>query len=591
MYLRHTNVKKNGKTHTYWRLVRSVRRGKKVYQETVAHLGELDAQGRAKASALAKHFLGKRAEHPSLFEDTRKLEPEKVRLDGIRTERPRSFGDAWLGLVGWQALELDKFCEEVLAVGREDVPWATMAAILVTARLCEPSSELHIAEDWYRRTALEDLLGVAPDQVTHTRLYEALDKLLPHKRELEVHLKKRIGELFALDFDLLLYDVTSTYFEGQALHNPMAQRGHSRDHRPDCKQVCIGLVVTHDGFPLGYEVFDGNRVDVTTLEDIVEEMESRYGKAKRVWVMDRGLASAQNLEWMQSEGRNYLVGTPKAELRKWERQLLEERGWQQIRDGLEVKLVNGPEGRETFILCRSEDRQKKERGIHDRFTERLTSDLQRLTRRLEKAKDAIDKATTERQIGRMLERNSRAAARFEVSLVDAPERASGLRLVWRENKEWTDWATLTEGAYILRTNVATWDPEVLWKTYIQLTEAEAAFRIHKSDLRIRPIWHQREDRVLAHILVCFLGYATWKLIQGWMRKAGLGSSPRTLLEEMSEIRSTDVVVPLESGREIRLRCVVRPEASQKALLDRLGLKLPHRLKIPEVAAKCSDNPF
>ncbi len=214
--------------------------------------------------------------------------------------------------------------------------------------------------------------------------------------------------------------MTSTYFEGQALHNPMSQRGHSRDHRPDCKQVCIGLVVTHDGFPLGYEVFDGNRVDVTTLEDIVEEMESRYGKAKRVWVMDRGLASAQNLEWMQSKGRNYLVGTPKAELRRWERELLEERGWQQIRDGLEIKLVNGPEGRETFILCRSEDRQKKERGIHDRFTERLTSDLQRLTRRLGKARDAIVKATTERQIGRMLERNSRAAARFEVSLADAP---------------------------------------------------------------------------------------------------------------------------------------------------------------------------
>jgi transposase len=581
MYLRHTQVRKNGKTHTYWRLVRSVRRGRKVCQETVAQLGELDAEGRAKASALAKHFLGKRAEQPSEFEATERLEPAKVRLNDVRVERSRAFGDVWLSLLGWQALELDKFCETAMAVGKESIPWSTMAAILVTARLCEPSSELHIAEDWFRRTALEDLLGVEPASVTHTRLYETLDELLPHKRALEVHLKKRIGELFTLDFDLLLYDVTSTYFEGQAAGNPMAKRGYSRDHRPDCKQVCIGLVVTRDGFPLGYEVFDGNKVDTTTLEDVVKEMESRYGKAKRIWVMDRGFASRENLEWMQSEGRLYLIGTPKAELKKWEAELLEKRGWAHIRDGLEVKLVNGPGGVETFILCRSEDRRKKEEAMHERFTQRLAKDLERLARRLEHAKSPIDRPKTERQIGRMLGRNSRAAARFDVQVVEDKERASGLRLQWKENKDWVEWAKLTDGTYILRTNVTTWNPEALWAMYVQLTEAEAAFRVQKSDLQIRPIWHHKQDRVLAHILVCFLGYAVWKTLQGWMCKAKLGSSPRTLLEEMARITSTDVVLPLEGGREVRLRCVVRPDKSQQDLLDRMGLRLPSRLKMPE----------
>ena len=275
MYLRHSTVHKDGKTHTYWRLVRSVRRGRRVVQETVAHLGELDAQGRARARSLALRITGG-AQQQDLFEP-RALGAEAVAvcLDRIRLERARRFGDVWLGWMLWRALGLDQFCEAQLPEGREQVPWATMAAILVIARLCEPSSELHIAEDWYRRTALEDLLGVAAQQVNDDRLYRSLDRLLPHKRALERHLAKRLGELFSLDYDLLLYDVTSTYFEGQAKGNALAQRGHSRDHRPDCKQVCIGLVVTRDGIPLGYEVFAGNRTDVTTVEEIVETMEAR----------------------------------------------------------------------------------------------------------------------------------------------------------------------------------------------------------------------------------------------------------------------------------------------------------------------------
>src|SRR5213594_692867 len=282
MYLRHTTRRKDGKVHRYWRLVRSVRVGRKVIQQTVAQLGELDAAGRARAKALARAITGDR-EQPDLFTtDATDAADEAipVRLKRIRLERGRRFGDVWLGWTLWRALHLDEVLERLLPEGREAVPWSTMAAVLVLARVCEPSSELHIAEDWYRRTALEDLLALPVSLVNDDRLYRALDRLLPHKRTLEQHLVARLGELFALDYDLLLYDVTSTYFEGQAEGNPLAQRGYSRDHRPDCKQVCLALVVTRDGVPLGYQVFAGNRVDVTTVQEIVDAMEARYGQAQ-----------------------------------------------------------------------------------------------------------------------------------------------------------------------------------------------------------------------------------------------------------------------------------------------------------------------
>jgi len=577
MYLRHSTVRKNGKSHTYWRLVRSVRNGSKVRQETVVYLGELDAKGRAKASALAKHFLGRKTAQLEFFDET-PCEPMPVRLDQVRVERSRGFGDVWLGWVLWKALGLDDFCEKHLPRGREAVSWGEVASILVLARLCEPSSELHIAEDWYRRSALEDLLGIAPEQIYPMRLYRALDRLLPHKRALEAHLKQRFGELFALDYDLLLYDVTSTYFEGEAKANPQAQRGYSRDSRPDCKQVCIGLVVTRDGYPLGYEVFSGNRIDVTTVEEVVEAMEERYGKAGRVWVMDRGMVSEANLEWLREGGRRYLVGTPRSELKKWERELIDKDGWNDVRDGLEVKICPGPDGQEAFLLCRSQDRQAKERAMHERFRERIKQGLEPLGRRLKNARKAVDRSQVERQIGRLLERNRRAAGAFQVEVKNDTKRASGLRLSWKIKEQWSAWAQLTEGTYILRSNVTDWSAEELWRTYIQLSQAEAAFRIQKSDLKIRPIWHQREDRVQAHILICFLAFALWKTLEGWQRRAGLGSSPRTVLEEMRRIHSVDVVLPLDDARDMTLRCVVRPDEAQAALLDRLGLELPRRLR-------------
>ena len=595
MYLRHTNVRKNGKTLTYWRLVRSVRMGSKVRQQTVAYLGELDADGRAKASALAQHFLGARAVQRDLFEDTRVFEPQSVDLNGVHATNGRAFGDVWLGLQLWRAVQLDEFCERILPRGKEDVAWAEIAAILTVARLCEPSSELHIAEDWYRRTALCDLLGVAPEKVHHTRLYQGLDRLLAHKRELQQHLKSRLGELFAIDYELLLYDVTSTYFEGEAARNPMAKRGHSRDHRPDCKQVCLGLVVTRGGFPLGYELFDGNRVDVTTVQEIVHEMEARYGKANRVWVMDRGMVSEANLEWLRKEGRRYLIGTHRSELRRWEREIVDRRGWSRVRDELEVKLCHGPDGAETFVLCRSASRQTKEKAMHDRFGARIAESLASLGRRLEQAKQPEDRGKAERQIGRLLGKNSRAAGKFKINVVEDPSRASGLRLDWHEDRAWAAWAEASEGTYILRSNVTNWSADELWHTYVQLSEAEAAFRIHKSDLQIRPIWHHKSERVQAHILVCFLGYVLWKTLQGWQSRAGLGDSPRTVLEEMHRLQSVDVMLPLKAGGELCLRCVVRPDPAQADILARLGLTLPKRLKPPpepekKKAPECSAQP-
>ena len=581
MYLRHTTRKKDGKIHTYWRLVRCVRRGGKVVQETVAQLGELDAAGRASARQLARRMTGRAADQQELFEVSPEAETVAIRLDQVRLERSRSFGEVYLGWTLWRGLELDRVLEELLPPGREEVPWARMAALLVIARLCEPTSELAIAERWYRSTALEDVLGVSVDLVNDDRLYRALDRLLPHKQALEGHLRAKLGELFELDYDLLLYDVTSTYFEGLCPHNELAQRGHSRDYRPDCQQVCLALVVSREGLPLGYEVFAGNQVDVKTVQQIVGTMEARFGLAKRIWVMDRGMVSQANVAWLQQSGRRYLLGACRAELKRWKKELLDERDWNVVREGVEVKLCQGPDGEELFVLCRSRERIEKEKAMHERFSERIKTALKTLQQRLERSRSPLDRSLIDRQIGRLLERNRRAAQRFQIDLTADPALPSGLRLAWSVRTPWDEWAQVSEGCYVLRTNVTDWTSEQLWQAYIQLTQAEAAFRIQKSDLALRPIWHQKTQRVQAHILVCFLAYVLWKTLEQWAHRAGLGHSPRTLLAELAQLRSADIVLPTaeRESRELRIRCVVRPDRIQGDLLDRLGLRLPERLRI------------
>jgi transposase len=555
-------------------LVESYRTARGPRQRVVAYLGELDEQGRLGVRRVAEPEVAQQAD---LFAQPSGAEWVEVDLGGVRVERARPFGGGWLGLMLLGELGLSELVEELLPAGREEVPWSAMALVLVLGRLLCPSSELHLAEHGYEASALAELLGVPAAKVNQDRLYRALDRLLPHKAALEKHLKQRLGELFDLDYDLLLYDVTSTYFEGAAAANPQAQRGYSRDHRPDCKQVNIALVVSRSGLPLGYEVFAGNRNDVTTVKEIVAAMESKYGRANRIWVMDRGMVSADNLEFLKRDGRRYILGTPKSMLRKFEQDLLAS-DWRQVHEGLEVKLCPGPEGEEVFILCRSDQRRLKEQAMHDRFQQRIEQKLEALAQACGKRKQ--DPLRVARQVGRLLGRNSRAAGLFDVRVeVDAH---GGACLRWSKCNERRDWMKLSEGCYLLRSNVTDWSAEELWRAYIQLTEAEAAFRLHKTDLVMRPVWHQKQHRVQAHILVCFLAYVLWKTLGLWCQRAGLGDEPRKIFTEFEQISLVDVLLPTRTGVVIRKRCISRPTDHQAILLQRLGLDLPSRLDFADV---------
>jgi len=560
MYVRSCYRKKDGKRHAYWALVESYRTARGPRQRVVAWLGAMDEQGRLGVKRCAERTP---AQQRGLFFDP---QPEWVEVDvkGVRVERSRKFGGPWLGLKLLRRLELDRLLEATLPEGREEIPWPLMATVLVLGRLCDASSELHLAERFYESSAVAELLSVPAEKVNEDRLYRALDALLPHKAALEKHLKEKLGELF---------DVTSTYFEGQAEKNPQAQRGYSRDHRPDCKQVNIALVVSRCGMPLGYEIFAGNRNDATTLEEIVGHIEGLYGRANRIWVMDRGMAGEDNVAFLREGGRRYIVGTAKNSLRKFERELLAE-DWRLVHEGLEVRITPAPGGKEVFLLCRSAERRAKEQAMHERFERRIEEGLRKIQTSCQKKKQKP--VTIATRVGRLLGRNTRAAALFDVKV----EADSGgfARLRWSKVDAWREWARLSEGCYVLRSNVTDWSPEDLWRAYIQLTEAEAAFHIHKSDLAIRPVWHQKERRVQAHILVCFLSYVLWKTLAASCRQAGLGDEPRRVFEALSEITLVDVVLPTRSGTTIRKRCISQPTEHQKILLQRLGLNLPMALE-------------
>ncbi len=590
MFLRRYERKKNGKGHVYWALVESIRTARGSRQKVVAYLGDVKKGQQTGWAALGRRLDKKDRPPPSLFDPPSYPEPAAdlalVRIKGVSLQRPRDFGDVWLALGLWRLLKLDELLAARLPAGDEHVPWPVVAAILTIARFCAPASELHIAETWFRQTALEDLLGVTGEQVHHRRLYDGLDALLPHKETIEQHLKQRLGDLFDLKNDLLLYDVTSTYFEGQCLANPLAQRGYSRDSRPDCPQVCIGLVVTTDGIPLGYEVFAGNTNDSKTVETIVQAMEAKYGRASRIWVMDRGMVSEKNLAFLRARQGFYIVGTPKSMLRQFERHLTNQ-DWHAVQAGVEVKLVPGPDGTETFILARSADRREKEQAMHERFLQRLEAQLQKLQASAECGR-LREPASAHQRLGRLKERYWRAAGAFDVQIASRPHSNGKARLsiTWTRDERWREWSALSEGCYLLRTNLTETDPAVLWKRYIQLTEAEWAFRITKDELEIRPIWHQKQERVQAHILVCFLAYVLWKALAQWMKAAGLGDAPRTLLRELAKIKSGDVVLPTVTsdgrpGQTVRVRCVTTPDQAQKVLLNRLGLRLPQHLRYLE----------
>lgn len=578
MYLRRHVRKKNDVEYDSWSLVESVRTLQGPRQRIVATIGKLpgmDKEERVGWEEIGRILDGKPKSEPDLFEKEDAI-PKWATIDlkRVSVERLRHFGDVYMGLALWKKLGFDEFCGKHLPQGREDVAWSLMSAILVLARFSAPSSESQIAESWYAKTALDDLLGISHDKINDDRIYRALDKLLPFKDDLCRHLQDRYGKLFNTGFDFLLYDVTSTYFEGSVKFNPQAKRGYSRDGRPDCAQVCIGLVATPEGLPIAFEIFDGNRTDVTTMPEIVEMMESKYGKARRLWVMDRGMVSEENLESLRKRKTSYLVGTSKAMLKRYEKEIAEE-GWQKVRSDVEVKLLNSPEGsEETFILCRSHGRKEKEMAILDRFSGKLEAGLINLSRQAQKGK--LKKEIIDRRIGRLLERYSPAASLFNITVTSEEKK---ITVLFKKNDRYA-WVCQASGSYLLRTNWKERDPAILWKTYIQLTEVEEAFRITKTELGLRPIYHQKQDRVNAHILVCFLALSMWRTLQQWMKTKGLGTAPKKLLEELKEVKSMDVLLPARD-KTFRLRLVASASKELKVLLYRLGLPLPNKPRIME----------
>jgi transposase len=570
MYLRKINRKKDGKDHHYWALVECQRTPRGPRQNVVAYLGEMDAAGRLGIKNAAE---GITTHQKDLFNDE---EPEwiEVNVRGVRTERVRDFGDIWLAMELLKRMGLYDFFKKIMPQNRGKLTLANLACILIIARFCDPKSELYIAEHYYGHTALSDLMGIPVDQIYDNRLYRTLDVLLPHKEALEKHLKERFGELFDIKYNLLLYDITSTYFEGEQKGNPLAKRGYSRDKRPDCKQVLIALVVTKEGIPLGYKVFAGNRKDETTVEEIVEKMEASYGSADRIWVMDRGMTCEENIDFLKLGNRKYIIGTPKSELKQFERELLL-KDWNTIYEGLEVKYCKSPYGDdEVFILCRSSSRKEKEHAIFERFEKNIEHGLERLKASCEKGRIKI-LGKAERRIGRLLQRNTRAAGIFDIEV--KPGEDGKLEINWKKRKERQDWIHLSEGCYLLRSNVKDWSAEDLWQAYMHLTDIEAAFCIQKSDLKIRPIWHQKEERVQAHIFVCFLAYVLWKCLSQMCKQNGLCNEPRKVIDEISRIKLTDVILPTRKGIELKLHCISRPDKHQQILLQYLGLKIPSRL--------------
>jgi len=579
VFLRRNRKNKKGETYEYWTLVESVRTSRGPRQRIVATIGKLPGMDKEEYTGWEEisHIMqGINSRQMSLFDQGNANIPEwaMVNLHNISVENIRQFGDTYLGLLLWKKLELDKIFKEVQLVGYEEIEWETMFCLSVLARFCAPSSELEIAESWYEKTTLPDILGIPIEKANDDRLYRTLDQLLPHKDEVCKHLQKRYEGLFGTKFDFLLYDVTSTYFEGQCKSNEQAKRGYSRDHRSDCLQVCIGLVVTSEGLPVGYEVFDGNRRDVTTLDEIVEMMEGKYGKANRVWVFDRGIVSEENLEELQKRNAQYLVGTPRSMLKQFKSYLTEE-AWETVYEDVEVKLIKDPSYKdELFILCRSTQREEKEKAILENHKKRLEEELQKIQKAIRKGK-LTDSEKASKRIGRWMGRYVRAEKLFEVELIkDQDGKLKDLSIKYK--KERIEWAEKINGKYILRTNMTEEDPKKLWKMYMQLNQAERAFRMSKSDLGLRPIFHHRKDRVQAHIFICFLALAMWKTLELWMDSKGLGKSPEKIMKEFREIKSVDVVIPVKERGNLRLRVIGKPDIHVRILLAKLGLKLPNR---------------
>jgi transposase len=601
MFLRRYRRTKDGETHTYYALVESVRTESGPRQRTVAYLGELnhDQERRWQRTVLFHNRQGE-GQQLRLFPDDEPAclpdDPDVIRisLKSVGWANPRGFGDVWLGLWLWRHLKLDEIVERHVPQGKETIHPADIVAIEVINRLCAPCSEFALAEHWYASTGLEDLLGVPDSAITKDRLYRTLDRLLNAQGAIERDLKERLGTLFRLDYSLVLYDLTSTYFEGLSAANELACRGYSRDHRGDCKQVVVALVLTRDGFPLAHRTFAGNTRDLKTVQTIVTDIETQFGKSQRIWVMDRGMISDESLSFLGEAGRRYLLATRRGELVEFSDKL-RKKGWKRLPNNPQVEVKLFKRYKVQYLLARSRPRRKKERAIRRRQRRGLARDLRKLCDLIDRGKLKKRDKILER-IGRLKERYPKARS-FVTTNVTTTRRP---RLEWSWDRAKYKQALAADGAYLLRSNQPGWTAREFWETYIQLTLVERAFRVLKSELLLRPIWHHYSGRTQAHVMVCVLGYALWKTLDHLAKQAGLMTeirkpdprrprsspkprrmTPQVILRELGAIKIGDILMQTADGRQLVLRRVARPEPEQARILEVLKLTLPERLATPD----------
>ena len=591
MFLRCHRRKKDGKEHRYYSVEESRRlHSGRVVQRRVLYLGEINDSQQAAWRKTLEVFdeQQQRSTTLSLFAEDRPapadvLDTIQVKLSEMQLRRARPYGNCWIGCELWRQLELDRFWEQKLPRGREEVSWAQVLQLLVVNRLIDPGSEFRVHRQWFDQSAMDILLNADFAVAEKDRLYRCLDRILEHRQELFRHLQQRWKDLFDAQFDVLLYDLTSTYVEGEAELNPKAKRGYSRDGRPDCKQVVVALVITPEGFPLAYEVMDGNTSDKTTLRGFLERIEELYGKARRVWLMDRGIPTEAVLEEMRAAEREmfYLVGTPRSRVNKYEKQWLD-LPWRKVRDSVEVKLFS--QDGELYVLAKSEGRQAKEIAIRRKKLARLMRKLRAMRRSCPKRDQLL------MRVGAAKTEAGRAFGFVKINLPKAGEEVTRETFTFQVDKEKLKAAQMRDGHYLLRTNLVAEDPAVLWDRYMQLVQVEAAFKCLKSELGIRPIYHQLEHRVDAHILVAFLAYCLTVTLRHRLQVHAPGLTPRAVLEKLATIQALDVCLPTTDGRRLVMPRYTEPDADLALLLHQLKIVLPKQPLPRLLSAPLTDPP-
>jgi transposase len=591
MFLRSNTRNKDGKQHRYFTVVESRRlQSGKVAQRQVLYLGEInDSQQAAWRRTLEVFDEAEQRLTPlSLFPEDRPIPADaidsvQVKLSEMKLERARPYGNCWLGCELWRQLQLDRFWSERLPRGRESVAWPQVLELLVVNRLIDPGSEFRLHRQWFDQSAMDVLLDQDFAVAEKDRLYRCLDRVLEHKQELFVHLQQRWKDLFDAEFDLLLYDLTSTYMEGEAEQNPKARYGYSRDKRPDCKQVVIALIVTPAGLPLAYEVMAGNTSEKTTLRAFLDSIERQYGKARRVWLMDRGIPTEALLQEIRTSRQEtfYLVGTSRAKVKQYEKQWLE-LPWHKVRESVEVKLF--AQDGELYVLAKSEGRQAKENAMRRKKLARLLRKLRAMRRSCPKRDQLL------MRVGAAKTDVGRAFGFVKINLPSAGQEVTRETFTFRLDKNKLKEAELRDGHYLLRTNLVAEDPAVLWDRYVQLTQIEAAFKCLKSDLGIRPIHHQLEHRVDAHILVAFLAYCLTVTLRHRLGMHAPGLTPRAVLETLAGIQMLDVSFPTTDGRRLVMPRYTEPNPEQALLLHHLNLVLPQQPP-PRITTAASSIPF